>query len=151
MTKTELWNTVKETVLNHDFKDRDKLLAELSIILEPKRGGGSMHPPKLNEDGTIAEAWCKYHQTYEPAEQMVLKENGTKSAGYCKAASWVSNNRRREVQKLKLQVLDLFDTDQDAAREARAKMKELEPQINDAKYYDYDADWAAYLKATESK
>ena len=151
MTKTELWANVQEAINAYKFDDKENLLNDLANLLEPKRGGGSMHPPKLNEDGTIAEAWCKYHQTYEPAEQMVLKENGTKSAGYCKAASWVSNNRRREVQKLKLQVLDLFDTDQDAAREARAKMKELEPQINDAKYYDYDADWAAYLKATESK
>ena len=148
MTKTQAWDAVQNVLADYKIEN-DELVAKLADILAPKKAH-SMHPPVLNENGTIKEAWCKYHQRYENADDMILAENNTKSKGYCKAASWLSNQRRRDMQKYKLEALSLFDTDLDKAKEMRQKALEIEPTINDSQYYDYEADWEAY-NAAQSK
>ena len=148
MTKTELWTKVLEIAENHKLSN--EVITELAKILEPKKGGGgSAHPPKLDKDGNIIEAWCRYHQTYEPIENMVINKDG-KSKGYCKAAASISTARRAKVKSLRLQALELFDSDPKKAAKLAKEAKELEGQVNDPAFYDLKKDWKAFNSKKES-
>jgi len=51
MTKTQQWDLVKEILTNG--KVSKKVQSQLEDILAPKTSGGSIYPPKLDEDGNI--------------------------------------------------------------------------------------------------
>ena len=152
LTKTQVYNNTVTQIneLLENSKVSKKFKEELFTILEnnlaPKKGGGSMaHPPKLDEDGNIVEAWCRFHERYEPVENMVIS-NG-KSKGYCKASISLWNKTNSNIKKLDSQAVEAmaegdFETAQELAKEA----KELKDNFNKPEFYDYDRDWAEFNK-----
>lgn len=116
LSKTAIYNNVIADI--EDFlkgtkigvETRKDLMAILDDHLKPKAGGGtSEHPPKLDKDGNIIEAYCRYHEKYYPAEDMVIS-NG-KSKGYSKAAIAVWNKAQREIKKMQEEVTTLIEAD----------------------------------------
>ena len=156
VSKTQVWTNVQSQVLEliEGSKVSKKFSEELLNILEaniaPKNGGGSsINPPKLNEDGSIKEAYCRYHQRYEKVEDMVIS-NG-KSKGYCKAAISLWNKANSEIKKLDSQAVDAMSSgDFDRAQEIAKQAKELKDNFNKPEFYDYDRDWASFNGTTEA-
>jgi benzoyl-CoA reductase/2-hydroxyglutaryl-CoA dehydratase subunit BcrC/BadD/HgdB len=149
-TKLQVWTNVQNQVLElvENSKVSKKFSEELLLILEtniaPKNGGGSsLNPPKLDEDGNIVEAYCRYHQRYEKVEDMVISNN--KSKGYCKASISLWNKTNSEIKKLDSSAVDaMSDADFDKAQEIAKKAKELKDNFNKPEFYDYDRDWAKF-------
>ena len=148
MNKTQTWTAVLEIIetLDTTKKNKTAFTEAMAELLAPKKSAGSLHPPRLDEDNNIIEAYCRYHKEYEPVEDMVMADG--KSKGYCKAAASVSNKRRKQVRDLNLESLDIMDTDIDKATALRAQAKEIEPTINDAETYDLVSDWAEFNATT---
>ena len=150
LTKTQVWAKVQEEVgeLLSTTKVSKKLSEELLLLLEaniaPKNGGGSsINPPKLDEDGNIVEAWCRFHQRYESVDAMVISQG--KSKGYCKASISLWNKTNSRIKLLDSQAVDAmadggFDKAQEIAREA----KDLKDIFNKPEFYDYDRDWTTF-------
>ncbi len=146
MNKTQTWTAVLEILNSHDLEESilTNLQEDLSKILAPKVGGGhSAHPPILDKDGNVTEAWCRYHETYEPIENIVVNKDG-KSKGYCKAAASISNKRRKEAQSLKLEALAIMGDDIEKAQSLVKKASTIESTINDPEYYDLELDWEKF-------
>jgi hypothetical protein len=157
VTKQELWTNVQNEVLEllNGSKVSKKFSEQLIEILEshiaPKKGGGSsINPPILNEDGTIKEAWCRFHQRYEPASDMVIS-NG-KSKGYCKASISLWNKTNSDIKKLDSQAVEaMANGDFESAQEIAKKAKELKDNFNKPEFYDYDRDWAKFNGTVETE
>jgi len=146
MTKTELWNNVQKSVgaLLETSKTSKKFNEELLLLLEaqlaPKSGGSSINPPKLDEDGNIVEAWCRFHERYEHVNDMVLS-NG-KSKGYCRASISLWNKTQSNIKKLESRAVDAMTSgDFDKAQELAKEAKDLKDIFNKPEFYDYDRDW----------
>ncbi len=146
MTKSQLWTEVQTTIAGYEFEGSEDLVAELAKFLAPKKAAGSEHPPVLDDKGKITEAWCRYHQTYEPAGDMVI--SGNKSKGYCKAAASVSNARRKSVQSKQLEALKIMGDDIVRAQELVVEAEAIEPTVNGYEFYDLKADWAEFNSTT---
>ena len=102
---TELLSSIKMSKVN-----QEALLLILDENLKPKAGGGhSANPAILDDEGNIVEAFCRYHQTYYPADEMVIS-NG-KSKGYSKAAIAVWNKAQRDIKKMQDKVTELITAD----------------------------------------
>jgi len=152
LTKAQVWTNVQKEVgeLIESSKVSKKFSEALMLLLEqhiaPKNGGGSsINPPKLDEDGNIIEAWCRFHQRYEIADDMVIS-NG-KSKGYCKASisHWTKTNS--EIKKLDSQVAEaVANGDFEAAQDLVKMSKELKDNLNKPEFYDYDRDWDNFNK-----
>jgi len=149
MNKSQIWNEVEKLIVEH--KISKKASESLRELLAPKAGGGtSQHPPKLDKDGKIVEAWCKYHECYEPIENMVVSND--KPKGYCKAAASKSNRLRKESKELDSKVIVLmsdgkFEEAQKVAMEAKA----LSTKINHPSLYNLEEDWKAFNSTPEAK
>jgi hypothetical protein len=147
-TKTTVWADVQAILVAN--KANKALTAALEAILAPKTGGGgSVNPPKVDKDGNITEAYCKFHQRYEVVSDMVLS-NG-KSKGYCKAAlsKWTKSNAK--AKSLEAEASALLRGGK--ADEAIAKANEadgIKSTMNNADQYSYEADWAAFRPAKEA-
>ena len=149
MTKTEIWTKVQETLSAH--KADEALINELAELLKPKAGGGrSQHPPKMDKDGNIVEAWCRYHQRYEPIEDMVVGPDG-RSKGYCKAASWRSNNYRKMARELSLKAIEAMKTDIEEAQRLKAEADKYEGMKTNPEAFDYEKDWEDYRASKRPK
>ena len=156
-TKTQVWANVQAevTTLLESSKVSKKFSEELMKLLEakiaPKSGGGSMlNPPKLSEDGTILEAYCRFHERYEVVENMVI--SNSKSKGYCKASISLWNKTNSDIKKLNSEASDFMaDGDFDQAQKVAKKAKELKETFNDPKFYDFDRDWAKFNTPVETK
>ena len=149
MTKTQLWTNVQNQVneLLKASKVSKKFSEELLNILEtnlaPKSGGSSINPPKLDDDGNIVEAWCRFHQRYEAVEAMVISKG--KSKGYCKASISLWNKTMAKIKKLESEAVDYMSVrDFDNAQEVANEVKELRDNFNKPEFYDYDRDWAEF-------
>jgi len=150
LNKTQVYNNTVAQIneLLKTSKVSKKFEGELLEILEanlaPKIGGGSsLHPAKLDDEGNIVEAWCKHHQRYEAASDMVMS-NG-KSKGYCKASISLWNKTNANIKKLDSQAVEAmvngnFEKAQEIAKEA----KEYKDNYNKPEFYDYDRDWTAF-------
>lgn len=150
LTKAQVWTNVQTQVeeLLSNSKVSKKFSEELLNILEaniaPKAGGGtSLNPPKLDKDGNIVEAYCRFHQQYEPVENMVMS-NG-KSKGYCKASMSLWNKTNAKIKKLDSEAVDaMSDADFDKAQKIAKEAKELKDNFNKPEFYDFDKDWAEF-------
>ena len=149
MTKQQQWEAVEAILNSEQYKNvSKKLKAELAVLLKPKGSRGSSNPPVLNDDGTIAEAWCRYHQRYEPADDMLLYEDNTKSKGLCKAASREWHKRNSAVKSLEAEATSmLISGDAESAMTKAKEAKELKESLNTPETYDYDADWSEFDKS----
>ena len=148
MNKTELYQAVTNDL--QAFFDANKIARAkqeglLNIIdeyLKPK-SSGSTNPPKLDKDGNIIEAYCRFHQRYEKVEDMVIS-NG-KSKGYCKAGISIWNKRQKTIKQLQAQVTECIDNDDfEKAKELSNEVKELKATINEPSTFNYDDDWEAF-------
>ena len=147
MTKTELYSNVSTQVLelittsNMSKADKEKLMNIIDINLKPKSGGGSSNPP-MEIDG-VMNHYCRFHQQYEPEENMVMASG--KSKGYCRAAISKWNKMNSQIKKLGAEVMELMDEDQfKEAKEKSNEAKELKAALNNPESFDYEADWAAF-------
>ncbi len=121
---------------------KSELFAIVDNYLKPKSGGSSAHPPILDEDGNIVEAWCRFHERYEVVEDMVIS-NG-KSKGYCKAGISHWNKNQSAIKKLESEAIGaLTKGDFDAAKDFSEKAKELKDTLD----YDYERYWEAFRPA----
>jgi hypothetical protein len=146
-TKTTVWADVQAILVAN--KANKALTAALEAILAPKVGGGSINPPKVDKDGNITEAYCKFHQRYEVVSDMVLSLG--KSKGYCKASISKWNKTNAKIKSLEAESSALLRGGK--ADEAIAKANEaegLKSTMNNADQYSYEADWAAFRPAKEA-
>jgi len=152
VTKSQVWTNVQNQVtellaankVSKKFSEALMLLLEANIA--PKKGGGSsINPPILNEDGSIKEAWCRFHNRYEKVEDMVISQG--KSKGYCKAAISLWNKTNSNIKKLDSQAVDaMSDGDFENAQRIAKEAKDLKDNFNKPEFYDYDRDWANFNK-----
>lgn len=142
MTKTQVWNEVSKLLVAN--KASKELVQELENLLAPKSGGGSVaNPPKLDKDGKVLEAWCRWHQRYEKVANMVMS-NG-KSKGYCKAAISKWNKANSEIKKLDSKAVEAMTKGEfENAQEFALQSKKVKDTFNKPEYYDYEADWKAF-------
>jgi len=157
LTKAEVWTNVHEQVnellekSNVSKKFSEALLSLLEANIAPKSGGGvSINPPKLDEDGNIVEAYCRFHQRYEPVDDMVMS-NG-KAKGYCKAAISLWNKTNAKIKRLDSQAVDaMSEADFDKAQKIAKEAKELKDGFNQPDFYDYDRDWAEFNSTSDKE
>jgi len=150
LNKTQVWKEVEKLIKKHKLPKEAS--EELRELLAPKAGGGSsQHPPKLDKKtGEIVEAWCKYHQTYEPIDNMVVSNGKPKS--YCKAAASKSNKLRKQSKDMDKEVITLmaeskFEEAQEKAKEA----KKLSENLNNPELYNLEEDWSEFNGDTKAK
>ena len=156
LTKAEVWTNVQSqvNVLLESSKVSKKFSEDLLNLLEanlaPRAGGSSVNPPKLDEDGNIVEAYCRFHQRYETVEDMVMSAG--KPKGYCKAAISLWNKTNSEIKKLDSQAVDaMSNADFDNAQKIAKQSKELKDNFNKPEFYDYERDWAKFNGTDETK
>jgi len=149
-TKSEVYESINASIQlfleDHKLtkKAQDHLKQIIDDHLKPKAGGGhSQNPPKLDDDGNIIEAYCRYHERYEPVENMVI--SGGKSKGYCRAAISKWTKATKEVKALEKASTDaVLEGDIDLAKEKAQEAKDLQSAITSPSFYDYDKDWEAF-------
>lgn len=152
MTKAQLWeaiqNEVSEVFAQNKVskKAQEAIIETLKAYIAPKVGRGSIqHPPKLDEDGNIVEAYCRFHQRYEPIENMVVSKG--KSKGYCKASISKWNKINSQIKKLDSKAVDLMAKGKlEEAQEVAKEAKELKDALNNPEAYNYEEDWEAFSK-----
>lgn len=146
------------TALNAEMKEvfekypntSKKLIADLQFVvdsvLKPKTTRGTQ-PHILNEDGSIKEAFCRYHNRYEKAEDMLITGK-TQSKGLCKAASREYHKRNTAIKTLAAEASELLIKGDFESAVVKAKESEaMKAQLTNPDNYDYDADWTAYNAA----
>jgi len=149
LTKNQVWANVQNQVVEllkgskvtKEFQE--ELLSILETNLAPKTGGSTANPPK--EIDGVMNYYCRFHQRYEPIENMVMSKD--KSKGYCKASISLWNKTNSEIKKLDSQASAYltdgeFEKAQDFAKQAKA----LRDDFNKSEFYDYDRDWAEFNK-----
>ena len=147
MAKTEIYNKVSTEVLeliegtNLSKANREKLMSIIDDNLKPKSGGGTTNPPK--EIDGVMNHYCRFHNQYEPEENMVMSKG--KSKGYCRASISKWNKTNSEIKKLQATASELMeDDDFAAAKEVVLMAKELKANLNKPEFYDFEADWEAF-------
>ena len=121
---------------------KSELMAVIDRYLKP-RSASSGKPPKLDKEGNIVEAWCKFHQRYYTIDKMVM--SGGKSKGYCKAGIATWNRLQKQGKDLKAKALGLLlagDTKKGA--ELNTEGEKLIEKSKDYASYDADQDWANF-------
>ena len=149
MNKTELISAI--TDIAKSFKVAPEALDRIIELVGPQASGSrSVNPPKLDKDGNIVEAYCKYFQRYLPAEQMVIS-NG-KSKGYSKIACAEVNARRKQIVQKEGELSNLILNGK--VEEAKKLAKDLEVEkskLNSPEAYDYDELMKKYSKTEKPK
>ena len=141
MTKIQLWNEVQELLAQHPTTSK-KIVQGLEDLLKPKVGGGSSTNPPQEIDG-VMNYYCRFHERYEPIEDMVMSKD--KSKGYCKASISLWNKTNSNIKKLEAQVSSLVaDGNFDEAQVVAKESKDLKANLNSPSHYDYDRDWIAF-------
>ncbi len=139
MNKTQQWEMVRDILANG--KVSKKIQAQLEEILAPKTGGGTIYPPKVDENGNIIELYCNWHKEYEPVEG--FKKSPKAKSGYhyeCKTAEgeWKKymvkiNSIKKEISNVVNNILDGNVTVEDARQIKEDKEAEISKLIEDRK------------------
>lgn len=149
MNKTELVSAI--TDIAKSFKVAPEALDRIVELVGLQASGSrSVNPPKLDKDGNIVEAYCKYFQRYLPAEQMVIS-NG-KSKGYSKIACAEVNSRRKQIVRKEGELSNLILNGK--VEEAKRLAKDLgveKSKLNSPEAYDYDELMKKYSKTEKPK
>jgi len=147
MTKTQTWAEVSK--LLEESKASKALKEALELLLAPKSGSTSANPPKLDKDGNVVEAWCRFHECYEPVANMVMTKG--KSKGYCKASISVWNKMNARIKSCNAQVTYFVEHgDMDKAQEMAKEAKELKEALNAPSTYNFKEDWALFNSSAEA-
>lgn len=147
LTKTQVWSNVSTEVTELlsgtkvPQKVQDQLMSLLESHLAPKVASGGAHPPK--EIDGVMHYYCRWHQAYEPVEDMVMS-NG-KSKGYCKAAISKWNKMQKTAKNLDAQALEAMTSgDFDEAQDLAQQAKDARTKSNDPASFDLEADWLEF-------
>ena len=143
-TKTETYKNVMAEVLALEIPKgkMEMLQAILDEHLKPKVATGAT-PPKLDKDGNIIEAWCRYHKRYEVVENMVISAG--KSKGYCKAGIAAWNRAGVKIKRLQEEMTRFMgDGDFEEAQKCAIDIKEMSANRNNPDNFDFDKDWATF-------
>ncbi|MDX9738880.1 MAG: hypothetical protein RBT33_00745 [Candidatus Dojkabacteria bacterium] len=125
-------------------KFKENLMSTLASLLEPKKVGGSAQNPPYEEDG-IVYYFCRFHQVYEPKDNMVISND--KSKGYCKAsiAKWTKlNTLRKKLESESAKAL--LSEDFELAKKKAQEAKEIHASLNLYETYDFTKDWENFNK-----
>jgi len=151
MTKKELFEKVSSEVAEVlssskvAKKTQSELMSIIEAYLKPKSGGISTMNPSIEVDGVVYH-YCRFHQMYEPAEDIVISKE--KSKGYCKAAISKWNKQNATIKKLDSEASEaLLEGDIDKAQELVKKSKELKDSLNLPSNFNYVEDWVNFSKA----
>lgn len=143
MTKTKIREAIEEVFAAHKSS---KLTEEIRASLMATFEGTvtrSEHPPVLDEEGNMIEAWCKFHKRYEPIENIVLSKG--KSKGYCRAGLSEWNRRMRLAKKYDASAIEFLTTgDVESATEFATKATDERALAADYDTYDFDTDWSNF-------
>lgn len=141
--KTQTWNDVQALLEAHQNKEKPSkkeiaLKEALELLLAPKTSGGSANPPQ--EIDGVMNYYCRFHQVYEPLEDMVMSKGNSK--GYCKASISKWNKTNANIKKLDAQVQALvtegnFEEAQAIAQESKG----LKDGLNSPENYNVELDW----------
>ena len=148
MTKAQVYHNVTkevEELLSSSKVDNGVTIKVLDILKEylAPKAATQLYPPKLNDNGEIVEAYCRFHQRYEPIEDMVVSKD--KPKGYCKASISLWNKTNAQIKKLDKEAVDAMVLgDFDKAQELANKSKELKEKLNSPDLYNYEIDWAVF-------
>ena len=138
-SKSDLWNQVEAILVSNKVKA--SVIDELKEILAPKAGGGAVNPPK-EIDGVI-HYYCRFHQRYEPGENMVISAG--KSKGYCRASISKWNKLNAQIKRIEAQAVGaICESNLDLAKKLGDEARELKAKLNSPESYDFDADWEAF-------
>lgn len=149
--KTQTWNEVQALLEAHQTKEKPSkkeivLREALEVLLAPKTSGGSANPPQ--EIDGVMNYYCRFHQTYEPLEDMVMSKGNSK--GYCKASISKWNKTNANIKKLDAQVQALVtDGNFEEAQAIAQESKGLKDGLNNPENYDIVEDWNAFAPVTE--
>lgn len=121
----------------------DELLKELST----RKAREVKHQDYYDEKEQCLMRYCKYHQKYERDDEMINKKS------YCKAASFISNQRRNEVKRLENELLSLIQTNAETSEISKLAdiIKEKKTLMHDASTYDYDKDKLYYAEQCKQR
>lgn len=147
MTKLQVYTNIQSAVLElleSQPKLSKKFSEELLQIIETNlrpTGKSSINPPK--EIDGVLNYFCRFHQRYELAENMVIS-NG-KSKGYCKAGISKWNKTNSTIKKLESQaVTKMTERDFDKAQKLAEEAQVLKELLNDPKAFNFDEDWSIF-------
>lgn len=144
MTKTETWKQVQALLVEQ--KASKKLTQALEELLAPK-SSSSTNPPK-EIDGTM-HYYCRFHQAYEPQEDMVMSAG--KSKGYCKASISKWNKMNASIKKLNDQaVCAMSEGQMEDAQECAKQSEAIKAKLNNPESYDIVQDWADFNGITKA-
>lgn len=137
LSKSELVSKLNQIVesakLSKSAKSEfDNLLQELTT----RKAREVKHADYYSDENQCVMRFCKYHQRYERDDEMIAKKS------YCRAASFISNQRRNEVKKLENELLSLIQTSANASEISNLAdvIKEKKEKMHDSATYDYERD-----------
>lgn len=110
----------------------DALLQELTT----RKAREVKHQDYYDDEKQCLMRFCKYHQRFERDDEMIAKKS------YCRAASFISNQRRNEVKKLENELLSLIQTNANNEKisELANIIKEKKQNMHNSETYDYERD-----------
>lgn len=116
----------------------DNLLQELTT----RKAREVKHADYYSDENQCIMRFCKYHQKYERDDEMIAKKS------YCRAASFISNQRRNEIKRLENKLLSLIQTSADASEIAKLAdvIKEKKQNMHAPETYDYERDNQYYAE-----
>lgn len=143
LSKSELVSKLNQIVesakLSKSAKSEfDNLLQELTT----RKAREVKHADYFDENQNCVMRYCKYHQRFERDDEMIAKKS------YCRAASFISNQRRNKVKRLENELLSLIQTSADASEIAKLAdvIKEKKQNMHAPETYDYERDNQYYLE-----
>ena len=148
LSKSELVSKLNQIVesaklsksANSEF---DNLLQELTT----RKAREVKHADYYSDENQCVMRFCKYHQRYERDDEMIAKKS------YCRAASFISNQRRNEVKKLENELLSLIQTSANASEISNLAdvIKEKKEKMHAPETYDYDRDYQFYAENCKTR
>lgn len=137
LSKSELVSKLNSIVDNAKLSksaksEFDELLKELTT----RKAREVKHADYYDEKQNCVMRYCKYHQRFERDDEMIAKKS------YCRAASFISNQRRAIVKKLENELLSLIQNNADSEKisELANVIKEKKEKMHDSATYDYERD-----------
>ena len=145
-TKLQVWNKVSSEV-SELFESTEVSIDVQTMIMDilesniKPKASGSINPPK--EIDGIMHYYCRFHETYEPQENMVMSKD--KSKGYCKASISIWNKMNSSIKKFEAKSSEaLIDDEFENAKEFANSAKVLKAKLNDPTSYNLTNDRAIF-------
>lgn len=133
----KLNNIVDNAKLSKSAKSEfDELLKELST----RKSREVKHQDYFDEKENCVMRFCKYHNRYERDDEMIAKKS------YCRAASFISNQRRNKIKRLENELLSLIanNANSDDISKLANDIKDKKANMHAPETYDYEKDKIYY-------